>query len=87
MDVAPPGHLLGARRVPDVGCGTGNPSARLRRTGVAAAGPEPDSATAAVAEQRLADDPGVVIVWAPFSFCGAARTKSDGTPHPAGRVL
>lgn len=76
----------GARRVLDVGCGTGNLVALLRRTGAAVTGIEPDPAVAVVAEERFAGDPGVAIVRMPFLVPGACAAGRDGAPDSAGGV-
>ncbi|MFI6813647.1 class I SAM-dependent methyltransferase [Nonomuraea sp. NPDC050328] len=55
-------QVRGARQVLDVGCGTGNLVALLRRGGAAVTGLEPDPATARLAVERFAGDPGVAIV-------------------------
>jgi SAM-dependent methyltransferase len=60
-------QVAGARHVLDVGCGTGNLVARLRRRATTVTGLEPDPATARVAEERFADDPAVTIVRTGFA--------------------
>ncbi|MFC8532213.1 class I SAM-dependent methyltransferase [Nocardia sp. NPDC057227] len=62
----------GARRVLDIGCGTGNLVARLRDH-CAVTGLERDPATAAVAAHRFRDDPAVRIL--PIDF--ADRDPDD----------
>ncbi|WP_446226353.1 class I SAM-dependent methyltransferase [Nocardia sp. IBHARD005] len=57
----------GTRDVLDVGCGTGNLVALLRRRGASVIGLEPDAKTAAVAAERFADDPAVSILHTGFS--------------------
>ncbi|MGY1433742.1 class I SAM-dependent methyltransferase [Streptomyces reniochalinae] len=57
----------GARHVLDVGCGTGNLSALLRRRAATVTGLEPDRRTARAAAERFADDPSVDIVEADFA--------------------
>ncbi|MFH9422731.1 class I SAM-dependent methyltransferase [Streptomyces sp. NPDC017529] len=57
----------GARHVLDVGCGTGNLAALLRRRAVTVTGLEPDPGTARAAARRFADDPAVTIVEAGFA--------------------
>ncbi|MFI0820120.1 class I SAM-dependent methyltransferase [Streptomyces sp. NPDC021098] len=57
----------GARNVLDIGCGTGNLAALLRRRAAAVTGLEPDPATARAAAERFADDPAVTIVQAGFA--------------------
>lgn len=57
----------GARHVLDVGCGTGNLAALLRRRAATVTGLEPDPATARAAAERFADDPAVTIVQADFA--------------------
>lgn len=57
----------GARHVLDVGCGTGNLAALLRRRAVTVTGLEPDPGTARAAAQRFAGDPAVTIVEAGFA--------------------
>ncbi|MFF4778150.1 class I SAM-dependent methyltransferase [Microtetraspora fusca] len=59
----------GARHVLDVGCGTGNLAALLRRRAatVTVTGLEPDPATARAAAERFADDPAVTIVQTGFA--------------------
>jgi len=57
----------GARHVLDVGCGTGNLAALLRRGGATVTGLEPDPATARVAAERFAGDPAVTILQAGFA--------------------
>lgn len=57
----------GARQVLDVGCGTGNLIARLRRRVDSVEGLEPDPETAALAAARFADAPGVTITRAGFA--------------------
>ncbi|CAL9406469.1 Trans-aconitate 2-methyltransferase [Streptomyces sp. enrichment culture] len=59
----------GARDVLDVGCGTGNLVALLRRrvTSATVTGLEPDPATAHAAAERFAGDPAVTIVQAGFA--------------------
>ncbi|MEU3017826.1 class I SAM-dependent methyltransferase [Nocardiopsis sp. NPDC007018] len=52
----------GAREVLDVGCGTGNLLARLRRRVDAVTGLEPDPETANLAVSRFADVPGITVV-------------------------
>lgn len=52
----------GARHVLDVGCGTGNLAALLRRRAATVTGLEPDPRSARVATQRFDDDPTVTIV-------------------------
>jgi SAM-dependent methyltransferase len=61
------GQVAGARHVLDVGCGTGNLVARLRRRATTVTGLEPDAATARVAAERFADDPAVTVVHADFA--------------------
>ncbi|MCI3928739.1 class I SAM-dependent methyltransferase [Streptomyces sp. AN091965] len=56
----------GARHVLDVGCGTGNLAARLRRRAVTVTGLEPDPGTARAAAERFTGDPAVTIVEAAF---------------------
>ncbi|MFC4564121.1 class I SAM-dependent methyltransferase [Nocardiopsis mangrovi] len=51
----------GARHVLDVGCGTGNLAALLRRRTETVTGLEPDPATAGAAAARFADDPAVAV--------------------------
>ncbi|MGK8523829.1 class I SAM-dependent methyltransferase [Nocardia asteroides] len=55
-----------ARHALDVGCGTGNLVAALRRGGVAVTAVEPDPAMFRIATERFADDPAVTIVHADF---------------------
>ncbi|MEV4015267.1 class I SAM-dependent methyltransferase [Nonomuraea angiospora] len=57
----------GAGHVLDVGCGTGNLAALLRRRATAVTGLEPDPATARAAAERFADDPAVTIVQTDFA--------------------
>ncbi|MEU4848328.1 class I SAM-dependent methyltransferase [Streptomyces gilvosporeus] len=57
----------GARNVLDVGCGTGNLAALLRRRAATVTGLEPDPATARAAAERFADNPAVTIVQANFA--------------------
>lgn len=57
----------GARDVLDVGCGTGNLAARLRRHAATVTGLEPDPATARAAAERFADDPAVTVVQTDFA--------------------
>ncbi|MEV6423660.1 class I SAM-dependent methyltransferase [Streptomyces sp. NPDC051662] len=57
----------GAHDVLDVGCGTGNLAAFLRRRVATVTGLEPDPRTARVAAERFADDPAVTIVEAGFA--------------------
>ncbi|MER5219338.1 class I SAM-dependent methyltransferase [Streptomyces flaveus] len=57
----------GARDVLDVGCGTGNLAALLRRRVATVTGLEPDPRMARVAAERFADDPAVTIVEADFA--------------------
>ncbi|MBF8194587.1 class I SAM-dependent methyltransferase [Nonomuraea sp. K274] len=57
----------GARHVLDVGCGTGNLAALLRRRGATVTGLEPDPATARAAAQRFAGDPAVTILHTDFA--------------------
>ncbi|WP_433891508.1 class I SAM-dependent methyltransferase [Streptomyces sp. CA-111067] len=57
----------GARHVLDVGCGTGNLAALLRRRAVTVTGLEPDPQMARAAAERFADDPAVTIVEAGFA--------------------
>ncbi|MBP2185352.1 class I SAM-dependent methyltransferase [Amycolatopsis magusensis] len=59
-------QVAGARRVLDIGCGTGNLVDRLRRRATVT-GLEPDPATARVARERFADDPAVTIVEGDFA--------------------
>lgn len=56
----------GARDVLDVGCGTGNLVALLRRRTADVTGIEPDRATARAAAERFGDDPAVTVVHAGF---------------------
>ncbi|GAA1465448.1 class I SAM-dependent methyltransferase [Nocardiopsis exhalans] len=56
----------GAREALDVGCGTGNLIARLRRRVGSVTGLEPDLETAVVASARFAHVPGVTITRAGF---------------------
>lgn len=55
---------IGATRVLDVGCGTGNLIERLRQRVPEVSGLEPDPDTAALARERFARAPGVTIVQA-----------------------
>ncbi len=57
----------GARRVLDVGCGTGNLAALLSRRGLTVTGLEPDPGTARAAVERFADDVAVTVVEAGFA--------------------
>ncbi|MBB5781088.1 class I SAM-dependent methyltransferase [Nonomuraea jabiensis] len=57
----------GAGHVLDVGCGTGNLAALLRRRVATVTGLEPDPATARAAAERFADDPAVTIVQTDFA--------------------
>ncbi|WP_433357070.1 class I SAM-dependent methyltransferase [Microtetraspora malaysiensis] len=57
----------GARHVLDVGCGTGNLVALLRRRGATVTGLEPDPATAHTVAERFTSDPAVTIVRAGFA--------------------
>lgn len=57
----------GARHVLDVGCGTGNLVARLRRGATTVTGLEPHPATARLAAERFAADPAVTIVHTDFA--------------------
>ncbi|WP_431912904.1 class I SAM-dependent methyltransferase [Nonomuraea jabiensis] len=57
----------GAGHVLDVGCGTGNLAALLRRRAATVTGLEPDPATAHAAAERFADDPAVTIVQTDFA--------------------
>ncbi|MFH8410254.1 class I SAM-dependent methyltransferase [Streptomyces sp. NPDC018019] len=57
----------GARNVLDVGCGTGNLAALLRRRAATVTGLEPDPATTRAAAERFAGDPAVTIVQADFA--------------------
>ncbi|MFF0308514.1 class I SAM-dependent methyltransferase [Streptosporangium sp. NPDC004379] len=57
----------GARHVLDVGCGTGNLAALLRRRAATVTGLEPDPATARIAAERFAHDPAVTIVHTGFA--------------------
>ncbi|RCG15530.1 class I SAM-dependent methyltransferase [Streptomyces diacarni] len=57
----------GARHILDVGCGTGNLAALLRRRAATVTGLEPDRDTARIAAERFADDPSVDIVEADFA--------------------
>ncbi|MFI7226481.1 class I SAM-dependent methyltransferase [Nonomuraea angiospora] len=57
----------GAGHVLDVGCGTGNLAALLRRRAATVTGLEPDPATARAAAERFAGDPAVTIVQTDFA--------------------
>lgn len=57
----------GARNVLDVGCGTGNLVARLRRHATTVTGLEPDPATHRLAAERFADDAEVDIIGTDFA--------------------
>ncbi|MET7336930.1 class I SAM-dependent methyltransferase [Nonomuraea sp. NPDC005650] len=57
----------GARHVLDVGCGTGNLAALLRRGATTVTGFEPDAATARAAQERFTDDPAVTVVRTDFA--------------------
>ncbi|MFI7129522.1 class I SAM-dependent methyltransferase [Nonomuraea sp. NPDC050153] len=57
----------GARHVLDVGCGTGNLAALLRRRAPTVTGFEPDAATARAAAERFTGDPAVTIVRTDFA--------------------
>ncbi|WP_067971613.1 class I SAM-dependent methyltransferase [Nocardiopsis trehalosi] len=61
------GRVAGARHVLDVGCGTGNLAALLRRRGAEVTALEPDPATARAAEERFAGDTGVTVVHGAFA--------------------
>ncbi|MFF5011535.1 class I SAM-dependent methyltransferase [Streptomyces phaeochromogenes] len=56
----------GARHVLDVGCGTGNLAALLRRRALTVTGLDPEPRMARAAAERFADDPAVTIVEAGF---------------------
>ncbi|MEU9836317.1 class I SAM-dependent methyltransferase [Streptosporangium sp. NPDC048047] len=57
----------GARHVLDLGCGTGNLAALLRRRAATVTGLEPDPATARIAAEHFAHDPAVTIVHTDFA--------------------
>ena len=63
----------GARRVLDVGCGTGNLLDLLRHRAESVTGLEPDPATAEIAEARFAHSPGVTVTRGGFDQRDTAR--------------